>query len=192
MRPRKLKLNDAQQHWVRDWWRALQPRGEGDAPLPGPLWAMGRGERAQLRRCADADELLGHASTLLLAERLIALDEGGCLPDEPYSYERLAWIAGVLAMVKNDVRDGKSLAWRLGHGAGHDRPKMSELRFKAMQRSLAYPTFFATGAGPCSWPIATWTWRGWPTICSVGRSSWGTRLFAPATASSFAGPAITT
>jgi len=142
MRPRKLKLNDAQQHWVRDWWRALQPRGEGDAPLPGPLWTMGRGERAQLRRCADADELLGHASTLLLAERLIALDEGGCLPDEPYSYERLAWIAGVLAMVKNDARDGKSLAWRLGHGAGHDRPKMSELRFKAMQRSPGAPDLF--------------------------------------------------
>ncbi|EQM72185.1 hypothetical protein L686_06030 [Stutzerimonas stutzeri MF28] len=103
---------------------------------------MGRGERAQLRRCADADELLGYASTLLLAERLIALDEGRVLPDEPYSYERLAWVAGVLAMVKSDTRDGKSLAWRLGHGAGHDRPKMSELRFKALQRSPGMPDLF--------------------------------------------------
>ena len=48
---RKTKLNEAQQRWVRDWWQALQPRVEGDAALPGILWAMGRGERARLRRC---------------------------------------------------------------------------------------------------------------------------------------------
>ena len=89
MKPRKLKLNDAQQRWVRDWWRALQPRGDGDEPLPGELWAMGRGERAQLRRCSAADELLGHAATLLLAARLVALNkEKGPLPDDARSYER--------------------------------------------------------------------------------------------------------
>lgn len=143
MRPRKLKLNEAQQDWVREWWRALQPRQEGDAPLPGALSRMGRGERAQLRRCANAEALLVHEATLLLAERLIALGGGmGILPDEAYSYERLAWTAGVLAMVKTDIRDGKSLAWRLGHAAGEERPKMSELRFKALQRSGAMVELF--------------------------------------------------
>lgn len=143
MKPKKLKLNDAQQRWVRDWWRALQPRQENDMPLPGELWAMGRGERARLRRCQDADELLGHAATLLLAERLITLGGGvGSLPDEAYSYERLAWVAGVLALVKNDSRDGKSLAWHLGYGAGHERPKMSELRFKTLQRSPGMSDLF--------------------------------------------------
>lgn len=137
MRPRNPRLKEArQQQWVRDWWRALQPRQEGDAPLPGELWAMGRGERAQLRRCVDAEELLGHAATLLLADRLIAL---GALPDEARSYERLAWVAGVLATVKQDSDDGESLACHLGHHAGTERPKMSELRFKALQRSACLP-----------------------------------------------------
>lgn len=143
MRSRKFKLNDAQQRWVRDWWRALQPRVEGEAVLPGVLWAMGRGERAQLRRCADAEALLGHAATLLLAQRLIESDDGkGVLPDTSLSYERLAWIAGVLAIVKEDTRDGKSLALLLGNAAGHERPKMSDLRFKALQRSATVPDLF--------------------------------------------------
>jgi CRISPR system Cascade subunit CasB len=143
MKSRKAKLNQAQQGWVREWWRALQPRQPDDAPLPGELWAMGRGERAQLRRCEDVDGLLAHAATLLLAERLIALDgERGFLLDEARTYERLAWVTGVLALVKEDARDGKSLAWRLGHGAGNERPKMSELRFKTLQRSSAVADLF--------------------------------------------------
>lgn len=143
MKPRRSNLNSAQQGWVRDWWRALQPRKDDDAPLPGELWAMGRGERAQLRRCANAEELLAHVATLLLAERLIALGGGeGVLPHETYSYERLAWVAGVLSGVKEDSRDGKSLAWQLGYGAGNDRPKMSELRFRTLQRSPSVADLF--------------------------------------------------
>jgi CRISPR system Cascade subunit CasB len=143
MKPRRFRLNEAQQRWVRDWWRALQPRVEGDAPLPGELWAMGRGERAQLRRCAGVEDLLAHAAPLLLAERLIALDsERGTLPDEARSYERVACLAGVLAFVKDDTRDGRSLAWHLGHGAGNERPKMSELRFKTLQRSASVADLF--------------------------------------------------
>ena len=136
MKPSKPRLNEAQQRWVRDWWRALQPREEGDSPLPGELWAMGRGQRAQLRRCADVDELLVHAATLLLADRLVALNgERGALPDDPRSYERAAWVAGVLALVKTDLDDGRSLAWHLGENSGKERSPMSELRFKTLQRS---------------------------------------------------------
>lgn len=143
MRSRKFRLNEAQQRWVHDWWKALQPRVEGDAALPGALWAMGRGERAQLRRCADAEELLGHAATLLLARQLIELnDEKGPLPDTSLSYEQLAWVAGVLAVVKDDARDGRSLALLLGNAAGNERPVMSELRFESLQRSTALPDLF--------------------------------------------------
>lgn len=143
MKPRKPRLNEAQQRWVCDWWRALQPRAEGDEPIPGELSVMGRGERAQLRRCADADELLAQAATLLLAHRLVALNgERGPLPDNALSYERVAWVAGVLANVKDDRRDGKSLAIHLGQAADAERPPMSELRFRAMQRGTAMQELF--------------------------------------------------
>lgn len=143
MRPRKSKLNDAQQRWVRDWWRALQPRGEGDEALPGELWAMGRGERAQLRRCDGADELLGNAATLLLGRRMVELNsERGPLPDDAISYERMAWVAGVLSVVKDDLRDDRSLAWHLGHGASNERLAMSELRFRTMQRGSSIQELF--------------------------------------------------
>lgn len=139
MRPVKLKLNEAQQQWVRNWWRALQPRADGDDPLPQELIAMGRGQRAQLRRCADLDELLVHPATLLLADRLIAMNgTHGVVADDARSFERVAWIAGVLAQVKNDSQDNKSLAFHLGVGALKDlkdRRRMSELRFKSMLRS---------------------------------------------------------
>jgi CRISPR system Cascade subunit CasB len=139
MRQRRLRLNSRQQKWVRDWWRALQPREEGEPQLPGELWALGRGARAELRRCSNVGELLSQATALLLAEGLIKRNDGDqIVPNEAYSYERLAWIAGVLATVKKDLNDGKSLAWHLGYGADkktNERPKMSELRFKAMQRS---------------------------------------------------------
>lgn len=143
MKSRRFKLNAEQQRWVRNWWKALQPRVEGDAALPGVLWAMGRGERAQLRRCADAEALLSHSATLLLAQRLIELnDEKGPVPDLPISYERLAWVAGVLAVVKEDIHDGKSLALLLGTAAGNERPIMSELRFKMLQRSTSLADLF--------------------------------------------------
>src|SRR5690606_9980238 len=73
MRPRKPKLNEAQRNWVRDWWRALQPREAGSEALPARLTGIGRGDRARLRRCATADELLGEPSVLLFADQLIAL-----------------------------------------------------------------------------------------------------------------------
>lgn len=143
MKSRKPRLNLVQRRRVQDWWRALQPRGEGDAPLPGDLRHLGRGERARLRRCTDAQELLTHAATLQLANRLIALDEEKrWLRDEAHSYERLAWVAGVLAYVKEDLRDGRSLAWHLGHSAGNERPLMGDLRFRTLQRCTNVPDLF--------------------------------------------------
>lgn len=137
MKPRRRRLNLEQQRWVRDWWRALQPREKDDKPLPPQLWPMGRGERAQLRRCANAEALLFHPATLLLAERLIELDgERGALPDRADSYENVAWVAGVLAEVKADQPDGKTLAWHLGREVGQARKPMSTLRFQNLQRAM--------------------------------------------------------
>lgn len=142
MNPRKLKLNDAQQRWVRDWWRALQPRADEDEAIPGALAALGRGDRAQLRRCDSVDELLAQRSVLSLASRLVALSDGRrFLADDASSYERIAWVGGVLALIKEDAGDSKSLAFHLSKQAG-DRPKMSELRFKALLRSSTMDQLF--------------------------------------------------
>jgi len=143
MRPRKPNLNNAQRNWVRDWWRALQPREAGSEPLPATLVGMGRGERARLRRCGTADELLGEPSVLLLADQLIALgDEQWPLFKEAITYERLALVAGVLAKVKEDARDQRSLAWRLGNSSGEGRAVMSESRFKRLQRTQTIDDLF--------------------------------------------------
>lgn len=131
MRPRKPSLNEAQRRWVCDWWRALQPREPGSEPLPGELASLGRGDRARLRRCTDTDELLLEPASHLLARWLIALG----LADVPASYECLARVAGILAKVKVDARDGLSLARHLGNASGEERAPMSELRFKRLQRT---------------------------------------------------------
>ncbi|MBA1262331.1 type I-E CRISPR-associated protein Cse2/CasB [Stutzerimonas stutzeri] len=129
-------MNPAQHDWVRKWWRALQPREAGSESLPATLVGMGRRERARLRRCGTADELLGEPSVLLLADQLIALGgEQWPLFKEAITYERLALVAGVLAKVKEDARDQRSLARRLGNGSGDERAAMSELRFKRLQRA---------------------------------------------------------
>lgn len=146
MKPRKSRLNPAQREWLRDWWRALQPRDaekDQSEPLPGLLLRLGRGERARLRRCADLEDLLNEPATLPLIDQLIARNgEQGALPDEPLTYQRMAWVAGVLALVKSDLRDGRSLAWHLGHGVAADQPVMSELRFRCLQRSSKIDELF--------------------------------------------------
>lgn len=138
MKPRKPTFNAAQRDWVRQWWRAMQPQDAGSERPGGALALFDRGTRARLRRCADADELLGEPATLLLARQLIALGGGTWpLPDSGESYARLAWIAGVLARVKDDAGDGKTLALRLGNASGKERLPMGEARFKRLQRASA-------------------------------------------------------
>ena len=73
MKPRKFKMSERQRQWVRDWWRSLQPREQDKDDLPGELRGQGRSDRARLRRCMTAEELLSNSATLLFARRLIAL-----------------------------------------------------------------------------------------------------------------------
>lgn len=135
MKAVKLRLNEKQQGWVRDWWRALQPRQQGDEPLLGELGGLGRGARAQLARCCTVQELLSQHAAILFASRLIELGGENPYPaDEGISYEHLVRVAACLALVRNDDHQGGSLARQLGHAAAKARPPMSELRFRAMQR----------------------------------------------------------
>lgn len=141
MKPPKPRLNEAQRTWVREWWRALQPLAEGDTRPQGSLAQLGRGARAQLRRCEGAQDLLAQSAVLLLAQGLVKRNPDR-LPDEAVSYERLAWVAGVLARVKDDLHDGKSLARHLGKAGTGDQEAMSERRFKAMQRCTHMPDLY--------------------------------------------------
>lgn len=146
MKPRKSSLNPAQRQWVGEWWKALQPRDAGQEAqesIPGSLKGLKRSDRACLRRCAGVDELLAEPAALLLISQLIARnDERGVLPDSDLSYQRMAWVAGVLAQVKSDAKDGRSLAWHLGRAANPDRPVMGEIRFRRLQGSLDLPDLF--------------------------------------------------
>ncbi|MFC3609537.1 type I-E CRISPR-associated protein Cse2/CasB [Stutzerimonas tarimensis] len=136
MKPGKKYLNKAQRQWVQDWWRALQPQRADDKPLPYELGGLDRGDRAELRRCTGADQLLERSATFLLADRLIALsDDRHRLSDNPQTYERLALVAGVLAGVREDRRDGLNLSRHLGAQTRDERPAMSELRFRRLQRA---------------------------------------------------------
>lgn len=138
MKPPKPRLNPAQRTWVRDWWRALQPQAEGDANLPGALARLGRAARAQLRRAENVGALLAQPAALLFVQGLIQRNPEH-LPDEAISYERLACVAAVLSRVKDDIQDGKSLAWHLGAASPQTHEAMSERRFKAMLRCTHVP-----------------------------------------------------
>ena len=143
MKPREFRMSEKQRQWVRDWWRSLHPRDQDQDALPGELRGQGRADRARLRRCMTAEELLSNSSTLLFARRLIALGgDSKTFSDESRVYEQLAWVAGALAHVKEDLDDDKTLASHLGKASGGERPAMSELRFKALQATSTTEDYF--------------------------------------------------
>ena len=143
MKPRKCRMSDKQLQWVRDWWRSLKPREQDKDALPGELRGQGRADRARLRRCENVEELLSNSATLLFARRLIALGGGSkVFSDESKTYEQLAWVAGALALVKEDPHDDRTLAFRLGKALGGERPAMSELRFQSLQAATTTEDYF--------------------------------------------------
>lgn len=143
MKPRKFSMSEKQRQWVRDWWRSLDPRDQDKGALPSELRGQGRADGARLRRCQNAEELLSKSATLLFARRLIALGGSSkAFSDESQVYEKLAWVAGALAHVKEDPGDEQTLAFRLGKALGGERPAMSELRFRSLQAAAATDDFF--------------------------------------------------
>ncbi len=89
------------------------------------------GEGAQLRRAANLTEVAFNPAFHVLRRQL---EEAGLdLGDS--GRERLALVAALLARVKENqpAPGGKSLAARLGQPVeGTDRPRLSELRFRAI------------------------------------------------------------
>jgi CRISPR system CASCADE complex protein casB len=143
MTPRKFRMSEKQRQWVRDWWRSLHRRDQDKDALIGELRGQGQADGARLRRCMTAEELLSNSATLLFARRLIVLGAVNKLfSDESRIYEQLAWVAGALAHVKEDLVDGKTLASRLGKGSDGERPAMSELRFRSLQAASIPEDFF--------------------------------------------------
>jgi CRISPR system Cascade subunit CasB len=144
MKRKNPTLNQDQRNAVRDWWQALQPRKKGAPPLPEWLQGLGRADRARLRRCGCIDELLSERAGLLLAKVLIARNgEQGALPDDIATYQRLAWVTGVLAIVREDLRDGRTLTWHLGRAVDAERPAMNEQRFQRLQRTREIDDLFS-------------------------------------------------
>lgn len=137
MKSRKFLLNEGQRQWVRSWWLAMQPLAR---PADGDAWGLGqlgRRDRAELRRCTTADDLLAHKATLLLARRLIALGAPeGPLRDDEQSYGSIARMAGVLVTVKVDAQDDRTLARRLSGMANQGRRPFSEIRFRTLHRCV--------------------------------------------------------
>lgn len=138
-------LNAAHERLVRDWWTELQP--------PDPerkqrtRASLGRADSARLRRAASIEELETEPAALRLVANL--LGEPWRNPAAQRCFESdsgpLLAVAGVLAAVKEDAKDGRSLAWRLGQAeakANGGTPPMSELRFKRLLKSRSLDEFF--------------------------------------------------
>ncbi|WP_374337471.1 type I-E CRISPR-associated protein Cse2/CasB [Leeia sp.] len=112
------------------WWGAMQPENLAlDAPLRhqrfAPYTDLNRGDRAYLRRCAHAEDVLLQPALHLLAHKLEQLEIVVPL-------DALALIAGVLSHINSHDFGESKLARRLGNTVEGNRPAMSELRFRQL------------------------------------------------------------
>jgi CRISPR system Cascade subunit CasB len=138
-------LSEAQERWVRAWWNALQPADGVRAAGPPELQRLDRGDRARLRRVASIEELETERAAQLLAKGLSGMSwkKLGIQHWVDENAVPLLMTAGVLAAVKEDARDGRSLAWRAGQAATKGGPsQMSELRFKRLLKARGQEEFF--------------------------------------------------
>jgi CRISPR system Cascade subunit CasB len=135
-------LSPAQAEILRDWWYALQPRGENDPPARPEFSMFSRGDRAELRRCTDPDQVLLVGAFMRLAKRMLALEAGKPVPRFKDDASVYALAAGILAHVATDLKDESSFAALLGKPGEGDRPGMSALRFARLQTAFAEADFF--------------------------------------------------
>jgi CRISPR system Cascade subunit CasB len=115
---------------IREWWQALTEKrsAETTAENAPRRFVFDRGPRARLRRSTGLNDVAQEPAVWTLVERLK-------LPDSEDSAVLL--VAAVLAHVKEDAKDGRSLAYLLGVGpAGKgEASKLSELRFQRLMRA---------------------------------------------------------
>jgi CRISPR system Cascade subunit CasB len=141
-------LDEALCFWLREWCQALQPQDAANTPVPPVLRHLGRGDRAQLKRCTSIEELETESAANLLVTHL-SQDAWVKHPRlkpwlKEHDYGALFLIAGVLTHVKNNSGNGKSLAWRVGNAnisKGTPVP-MSELRFRRLLRARDIEDFY--------------------------------------------------
>lgn len=151
-------LDDAQRRWVSNWWNALQPQisggkdaskdalqdaskdtGQADTRFAAhALSGLGRGARAELKRCAGIQELMLNSATHKLAFGLLKSEAGKAHPRFKDDYAAVALVAGALAHVRDDAKDARSLAAVVGGGD----PAMSELRFLRLLRTTVEDDFY--------------------------------------------------
>lgn len=121
---------------VRTWWKALQPAersAESDTWQSNGVkvqtrFFLDRGDRARLRRCQTIADAALQSSTWSL---------GAALGLEESDSEALLLVASVLAHVKEDAMDNRSLAYVLGVEpvVKDGKPRLSELRFQRLMRA---------------------------------------------------------
>lgn len=134
-------LNEKQREVIRDWWYALQPRAHDAAKPRGEFVMFTRADRAEIRRCEEPVQVLLEESFMRLYKALkSSATEGRYITfgDDPTPY---AVMAGVIAWVKEDLKDRSSFAAKLGEQVG-DRPRMSKLRFARLQTAQSEEEFF--------------------------------------------------
>ena len=134
-------LSEAHGHWLRDWCRALRAEADPVRGFPPELFALGRGDRARLKRAGSIEELETERAANLLVARLLRGEWNNNFARSRFQTDpsALLMVSGVLARVKSDARDGKSLAWRIG--AASTKP-LHELRFKRLLQAKSLEDFF--------------------------------------------------
>lgn len=130
------------------WWEALQP-DEADygkrVQRFGPFAALGRAERAQLRRCRQRDEVLLLAGFHRLAHVLGKLDGVSIARDDEGggSAILLSDLALTVAVLTHaEHKPGAEFAKSLGSKNDAGRVPMSELRFQQLQTCRDEDMFF--------------------------------------------------
>lgn len=142
---RSSYLSEAQECWVRAWWNALQPADGVHASGPPELQRLDRGDRARLRRAASIEELGTGRASLLLVTGLCGVPWKKPGAERWFNEHPAAVLmtAGAIAAIKEDARDGRSLAWRAGQSMTKGGPpRLSELRFKRLVKAREQEEFF--------------------------------------------------
>jgi CRISPR system Cascade subunit CasB len=139
-------LSEAHGHWIRNWCGALRQDADPEKGFPQELFSLGRGDRAHLRRAASIEELETERAANLLIVRLLRSEWKNNAARIRFEADpsALLMVSGVLASVKSDAKDGKSLAWRIGaaSAAGGDKASLNEMRFKRLLQARNLEEFF--------------------------------------------------
>jgi CRISPR system Cascade subunit CasB len=139
-------LSDAHGQSLRGWWAALQQETNREKRIPPEFQGLGRGDGARLRRAASIEKLETERATGLLVACLLRGEWKNSSAQSRFVTDpsALLMVAGVLAAVKSDAADGKSLAWRVGAASAkrEEKVSMSELRFKRLLQARNLEDFF--------------------------------------------------